>query len=144
MSRYLDALIFDRTAEDVQRLAEKAYIDYADLNRVEAAIKWVSLMLNEYGYRNVTRNKLNWRPDDRRTEKDMLRIKKNLVAIRRAYYTPDSTPQTPERITYTSVYQANFIEKIIYDIGTLVESSFPGQPRLEMGLGKKMIGDRSV
>lgn len=59
MSKYLDALIFDRVAADVQELTDKAYIDYRDLNRIESAIKWVSYVLNKYGYRNVTDNKLN-------------------------------------------------------------------------------------
>ena len=33
MSKYLDALIFDRVAADVQQMTDKAYIDYRDLNR---------------------------------------------------------------------------------------------------------------
>ena len=105
MSKYIEALIFDRVATDVQELKDKAYIDYNDLNRIESAIKWVSYVLNRYGYHNVTHNKLNWETEIRRPEGEMERIRSNLVAIREAYYTLPSTPQTPERITFTSVYQ---------------------------------------
>lgn len=143
-SSYIDALIYDRVASDVQELKDKAYIDYTDLNRIEAAIKWVSYVLNQYGYRNITQNKLDWKPMDRRTDSEMERIRNNLVAIRAAYYTLPGTPQTPERITFTSIYQANFIEKIIYDLGTLIEASFPGPQRLAFKLGTGILGNRSV
>nr|DAI40930.1 MAG TPA: hypothetical protein [Bacteriophage sp.] len=144
MSKYLDALIFDRVAADVQQMTDKAYIDYRDLNRIESAIKWVSYVLNRYGYPNRTENKLDWRPEDQRTETEMGRLRNNLSAIRAAYYTPPSTPQTPEKITYTSIYQANFIEKIIYDLGTLIESSFPGPRRFGFHLGRRTLGNRSI
>ncbi len=109
MSKYLDALIFDRVAADVQQMTDKAYIDYRDLNRIESAIKWVSYVLNRYGYPNKTENKLDWRPEDQRTETEMGRLRNNLSAIRAAYYTPPSTPQTPEKITYTSINHAKCI-----------------------------------
>ena len=46
MSKYIDTLIFDRVAADVQEMKDKAYIAYTDLNRIESAIKWVSYVLN--------------------------------------------------------------------------------------------------
>lgn len=144
MSEYIDNLIFDRTVQDVQEMTQKAYIDYQDLNRVETAIKWVSHVLNQYGYRNVTHNKVNWQPDDRRLESEMQRLQDNLAAIRAAYYTPPSTPLTPERITYTSIYQANAIEQIIYDIGSLIEKASPGMQHLSFKLGTRAIGNREV
>lgn len=144
MSEILDSLIWDRVQADLDNMTKKAYIDYEDLNRVEKAIKWVSYVLNKYGYINVTHNKLNWQMNDFRTDADMERLRKNIEAIRAAYYTPDSTPLTPSKITYTSIYQANAIEKIIYDLGTLVENSFPGPYRLGFKLGMKTLGNRSI
>lgn len=144
MSKYLNDLIFDRTVEDIQKLTDKAYIDYKDLNRVESAIKWVSYVLNRYGYRNVTNNKLNWKMNEWRKEEDMRRIKSNLESIKKAFFIPDDTPAIPERITYTSIYQANAIEKIIFDVGTIVENMTPGQPHLSFNLGRKVIGNRAI
>jgi len=63
MSKYLESLIFDRTQSDIIELTDKAYIDYKDLNRVEQAIKWVSYVLNQYGYRNTIVSK-TWKPQD--------------------------------------------------------------------------------
>ena len=53
MSDIVDSLIFDRVQADIDAMTDKAYIDYQDLNRVEDAIKWVSYVLNCYGYRNT-------------------------------------------------------------------------------------------
>lgn len=144
MSKYIDNLIYDRTVQDVQDMTTKAYIDYQDLNRIELAIKWISYVLNQYGYRNVTHNKVNWCPGERRTDSEMERLRKNIAAIRAAYYTPPSTPQTPERITYTSIYQANFIEQIIHDIGALVEQASPGMQHVAFKLGTRAFGNREV
>ncbi len=144
MSEILDSLIWDRVQADVDNMTKKAYIDYEDLNRIEKAVKWVSYVLNKYGYINVTHNKLNWQMNDFRTDADMERLRKNIETIRAAYYTPDSTPLTPSKITYTSIYQANAIEKIIYDLGTLIENSFPGPYRLGFKLGMKTLGNRSI
>lgn len=144
MSDYLDALIFDRTQSDVIEMTSKAYIDYNDLNRIERAVKWLSYVLNQYGYKNVTHNKLDWKPEDRRTDSEMERLRENIVAIRSAYYTDNSTPLTPEKITYTSIYQANAVEKIIFDLGTLIEKSYPGPQFLGFRLGMKTIGNRGI
>lgn len=144
MSEILDRLIFDRTQADVEALTAKAYIDYSDLNRIETAVKWVSHVLNRYGYRNVTKNKLNWKPGDHRTDAEMERLRQNIMSIRSAYYTKPSTPLTPNKITYISIYQANAIEQIIYDLGNLIEASYPGQQRLSFRLGARAIGNRSV
>ena len=143
MSKYLESLIFDRTQSDIIELTDKAYIDYKDLNRVEQAIKWVSYVLNQYGYRNTIVSK-TWKPQDHRTDYEMDRLRKNIVAIRNAYYTGDSTPLTPDKITYTSIYQANAIEKIIYDLGNLIEKSYPGPQHLSFKLGTKVLGNRGI
>lgn len=142
-SEYVQNLIFDRTIADIQNLTDKAYIDYKDLNRVESAVKWISYVLNQYGYRNMTENRLNWQPGDHRTDLEMERLRKNIVAIRSAFFTPHNTPVTPAKITYTSIYQANAIEQIIYDIGTIVENMMPGQHHLAFKLGVRPMGNRS-
>lgn len=144
MSDILDTLIYDRIQADIDNLTIKAYIDYQDLNRVEGAIQFVSDILNRYGYGNEVQCKTNWAMREFRKKSDMERIRKNLEAIRRAYYTENTTPVTPEAITYTSIYQANFIEKIIYDLGRLIQKSFPGVNHLEFKLGSTPIGNRRI
>ena len=142
MSEYITNLVFDRTQADLDNLTKKAYIDYQDLIRVESAVKWISHILNVKGYRNTTNNRLDWSMNDFRTDADMARLRNNIQAIRNAYYTSDSTPLTPDRITYTSIYQANAIEKILYDLGLLVEKIKPGHQHLAFRLGSGPIGNR--
>ncbi len=143
MNEYIDNLVFDRTQADLDKLTKKAYIDYQDLIRVESAVKWISYILNVKGYRNVTKNRLDWNMNDFRTDVDMERLRNNILTVREAYYTPDSTPLTPDRITYTSIYQANAIEKILYDLGTLAEKIEPGHHHLAFRLGTRPLGNRS-
>lgn len=142
MSEYIDDLIFDRTQEDIKSLTKKAYISDDDLNRIENAIAWISYALNRYGYRNEVIRRY-WIAGEKRTDAEMRRLQKNIVSLREAYYTPDSTPLTPERITYDSIYQANAIEKILYDLGKSVEAAFPGNHHLGFKIGIRPIGNRS-
>ena len=145
MSEYIDNLIYDRVQADIDNLTAKAYISNVDLNRVELAIAWSAKMLNKYGYKNsiYKRCKMNWKPEDYRTDAEMERIRQNIIALRTVYFTPLSTPVTPQKITYTSIYQANAIEKIIYDLGKLVENCFPGQQHFAFRLGSRALGNRS-
>ena len=133
MSRFIDPLIFDRVQADVDQMTKKAYIAYDDLNRVENAVWQISETLNHMGYRNTIVRRDAWKMDDFRTEADM---------VRNAYYTPSSTPLTPDRITYTSIYQANAIEKILYDLGTLVDKIEPGHHHLGFRIGTRALGNR--
>lgn len=144
MNEYIDNLIYDRAQADVDNQTAKAYISYADLNRIERAIAWASKNLNRYGYKNNIYKscKVNWKPEDRRTDVQMERIRQNIIALKDVYFTPASTPTTPQKITYTSIYQANAIEKILYDLGKLVENCSPGQQHLSFRLGNAPIGNR--
>ena len=90
----------------------------------------------------MTNNKVNWKPGDHRTDTEMERLRKNIVSIRSAFFAHNETPVTPSKITYTSIYQANAIEQIIYDIGTIVENMTPGQQHLSFRLGTAPIGNR--
>ena len=146
MSDFIDSMIFDRTQADVENKTPKGYISSTDLIRVESAVFWLAKTLNKYGYKNsVYRNcRLNWTNGDKRYESDMERIRQNIIALRNLYYTPQSTPLTPQRITYTSVYQANAIEKILYDLGKLVENCFPGQQHFAFRFGSRALGNRRI
>lgn len=145
MSEYIDNLIYDRVQADLDNLTAKAYIANTDLIRVEIAIAWSAKMLNKYGYKNdiSKRCKMNWKPEDHRTDAEMERIRQNIVDLRTVYFTEASTPMTPQKITYTSIYQANAIEKILYDLGKLVENCFPGQQHFSFRLGSRALGNRS-
>jgi hypothetical protein len=136
MSNILNTLIFDRTVDDLINNTDKAYIAYTDLNRVEEACKHLA---NLFGVRINTKV---WNIEDFRTESEMNRLLENIKKVREVYYTKISTPHTPVRITYDSIYQANDIEKILKDLGDMYESTLSGQQRLSFSLGRKSIGNR--
>ena len=136
MSNILDTLIFDRTVDDLINDTDKAYIAYVDLNRVEEACKHLADIFG------VSISTKVWAMEDFRTESEMARMLDNINKLRVAYYTKISTPQTPARITYDSIYQANDIERILRDLGDMYESALSGQQRLSFSLGRKSIGNR--
>lgn len=107
----IDELIYDRTENDIYNDTEKAYIDYNDLNRIERAVKFISDLLNEYGYTNNTNNKIDWEMRDFRTKKQANRIKNNYINIKSAFdkfVVPD--------FEWSSIDEANDIERILWDI----------------------------
>lgn len=136
MSNILNTLIFDRTVDDLINDTDKAYISYVDLNRVEEACKHLADLFG------VSISTKVWVMEDFRTESEMDRMLDNINKLRAEYYTKISTPQTPVRITYDSIYQANDIERILKDLGDMYESALSGQQRLSFSLGRKSIGNR--
>lgn len=132
-----DELITDRTSEDVTNRTAKGSISYVDLNRVETACKELGeILLVDL----VT--KTDWTMRDFRTDSDMHRIRGNIQALRDAYFTKPTTPETPQRIEYQSVTEANNIEQILADIYEMYQSSMSGARRLAFRLGTRPIGDR--
>ena len=136
MSTVLETLITDRTAADLADDTDRAYIAYTDLNRVEEAC---ALLAGRLG---VTIQTKAWKMEDFRTDTEMYRLLNNIKTLRAAYYTKASTPATPEKITYGSIYQANDIEQILKDLGDMYDSMVSGQQRLAFRLGMRAIGNR--
>ena len=133
---YIEQLIYDRTAQDLANNTSKAYIAYNDLNRVEGACVELATALG------VTITTKTWTMSDWRTESEMERIRQNLITLKNAYYSVPGSPDVPSAITYTSITQANNIEKIIHDIYELYTSVEAGKNRLSFTLGRKALGTR--
>ncbi len=132
----LDTLVFDRSNADLENDTDKAYISYADLNRVEESCGYLAGLLG------VSIQTKTWNMEDFRTESEMARLLTNIRALRAAFFTKHSTPGNPEKITYTNIYQANDIERILYDIGEVYDSMVSGRQRLSFVLGRKQLGNR--
>lgn len=136
MSTILDTLITDRTSDDLARDTDKAYISYADLNRLEDACAYLA------GIFGVAIQTKTWGMEDFRTESEMQRLLSNIKAVRAACYAKKSTPATPAAITFQSIYQANDIEQILKDLGDVHDSMLSGMQRLSFRLGTKALGNR--
>lgn len=132
----IDTLIFDRNNNDLVNDTDKAYISYIDLNRIEQACQYVADKLG------ISIQTKEWTMEDFRTDNEMIRLRNNIDLLRKSYYTKANTPQVPNAITFTSIYQANNIEKILYDIDSMYQNVLSGKPRLAFRLGTKSIGNR--
>ena len=107
----INQLIYDRTENDLYNDADKAYISYNDLNRIETAVKFISDLLNQMGYTNTTNNKLDWGMRDIRTEAQADRIKENYTQIKNAY----DRFNLPD-FEWANINEANDIERILWQI----------------------------
>ena len=134
-------LVYDRTAEDVERaltLAKKAEAgtltdtektewlagmkgcyNAADMNRVEAAVQTLAVELNAAGYTVET-------IPQSFAETDIIRLLQwrqylaNVQSLRDAYYTLAETGQLPDAADKLDYIGANTIEKILADIDLLI------------------------
>ena len=134
-------LMYDRTAEDVERalaLAKKAEAgtltdaektewlagmkgcyNAADMNRVEAAVQQLAAELNAAGY-TVEIMPQSFAETDTVRLSQWRQYLANVQALRDAYYTLAETGQLPgaeDRLDYAG---ANTIEKILADIDLLI------------------------
>lgn len=112
----IDTLIYDRTQQDLMNETDKAFISYLDLNRIEEAVKYVSDLLNQYGYRNTTNNKTNWDITELRTQGEIDRIKQNYEILKTAYVYKYDIPD----FNWSTLKDANNIEKILADIENII------------------------
>lgn len=136
MSTVLDALITDRTQADVDNDTDRAYNCYLDLNRIEEACAYLAECLGVEVEIKV------WAMEDFRAETQMQRIRQNIQTLRDAYYVKSTTPATPTKITFSSIYQANDIEQILKDLGEMYENMVSGETCLSFKIGSRMLGNR--
>ena len=114
----ISSLIYDRTQQDLLNETDKAFISYLDLNRIENAVKYLSDLLNTYGYTNTTINKTDWSIDELRKQEDCDRIKTNYEALKNAYAYKFEVPA----FNWATIQEANNIEKILADIENMIDN----------------------
>lgn len=113
----MGSLIFDRTEQDLTNETEKAYISYLDLNRIEEAVKYLSDLLNKYGYTNKTNNKTSWNMSELRTQAECERIKQNYQILKKSYAYKFDIPN----FNWNTIEEVNNIEKILFEINELIK-----------------------
>lgn len=112
-------LIYDRTQLDIDNDTEKGQYTYTDLNRVESWCEYIANILNSYNYFVHIDVKTDWKESDYHYSEDLERIRQNVYTLKNAYY---SFTQIPENLEYMTYEKANDIEKILYEINTLIEN----------------------
>lgn len=111
----LDALITDRTAQDVAMGTQKGFYNVSDIQRINSYIEYLSdvLGLNL----NVTSVSLG----QALTCAQMDSIINNVNTIRAAWYVASDTPQTPIAVNW-DYNKANDIEKILKALDEFYQS----------------------
>lgn len=132
----IETLITDRTNADLMNDTDRAYNSYIDLNRIEEACAYVAV---EIGLSIDA--KTDWAMTDFRTASEMERIRSNLTLIRTTMH-KTKTPAVPVTVNFSSIYQANDIEQIIYDADALFQNVISGIRRLSFVCGRKLLGNR--
>lgn len=104
--------ITDRTQSDIDNRTAKAYLNAADLTRIETNCSSLATILG------VTITvKTNWARTDAVTPSQISRLLGNIEALRQAYYTYPATPDTPDGILHWE--KLNAAEQILLDLYTL-------------------------
>lgn len=89
----------------------KGFLNYTDLNRIEANSAEVAEMVGV----SLTTPKTNWTMTDIPTRQDFQRIRDNVQRIRASNYVHSDTPVTPE-LPLNRYEKINDIEKILFDV----------------------------
>lgn len=135
-------LITNRTQADVDRVAQltgrvsagtataaelaewqsdlKGAYNASDLNRVGAAVAYVAVRLNGYGYAVTVNPKQDWTVSDIPTAGQMATYIQDVAALRGAIAVMASTPPTPDSANNLTWQEANDIEKILLDVDELL------------------------
>lgn len=136
-------LITDRTEEDVdyvagltQRVKEgtatadereewltgelKGAYNATDLNRVGAAVQYLTNLLAEYGYHVGTNAKIDWTESDLQNADSMAVYLANVQKLVEAYFTLPNAPPLPTTMSGLDWQEANAIEENLRQIEVLV------------------------
>ncbi len=125
--------IYDRTEADVLNRTPKAYCNVADLQRLEDNCSYLAGLLG------VTVNTRAWAITDFPTVSELARIRGNIAVLRAAYYTPGTTPPTPDN-PLNHWERWNAAERILYDLEELYRLNLAILMRAGEGYAGDTIG----
>jgi hypothetical protein len=100
---------------------QKGAYTHEDLNRVEAAVEYVSNRLKAFGYDPAIRPVRTWSMEDKPTPAEFARYFWNIAQLRSAIAVWPSTPETPDTMIGFDVYQANALEQILVDVDLILD-----------------------
>lgn len=129
MEKPTEELIFDRNNTDVinaknnpnNQYSNRGNYNISDLLRIEKWTIFLSELLKSYGYYVETNTRTDYNLDYIPTQEELDRIKNNIINIKKAYYSLQTTPTITTGKKTINYKDANDMEKILFDIDYLVE-----------------------
>ena len=116
----IGTLITDRTQADVDARNEKGTYGAGDLNRVGAAMNYVSERLKEAGYDPHISPKTGWEDDEWVDPAAQTVYLGYLAELRSQFAMMQTTPPVPPDMEKLTYQEANDIEQILTDIDRLI------------------------
>lgn len=104
--------VYNRTLFDIQAKTSKAFINTADLNRIEGNMQRLASILH------CGINTKEWTDGEFIFLSELQRMRENLLTLTSAYTLTDKSPAVPQ-LPFVIYSQWNDIEKILYDMYTL-------------------------
>ncbi|MEG2119939.1 MAG: PF13754 domain-containing protein [Pseudoflavonifractor sp.] len=98
------------------------FYNASDLNRVEHATRFLSDLLQEYGYAAGVLTKTDWVKTDIPTASQMERYRTNIKRLMDCYAVLPTTPPLPDSMEKLGYRGANAIEQILVDMHLLIEN----------------------
>lgn len=137
--------VVDRTSNDVKQVENrienpKGALSHTMLNRIEKNSQYLASLLSSYNYNVEIDAKTDWVREDYFRPSDLDRIKRNVTALKDAYYSLPTTPSLvmgKKTINYVDANNLEQIEKDVEELIGYMEQMFVycgvanmGQPRL--------------
>ena len=98
----------------------KGAYNASDLNRVGAAMEYISQRLADAGYGHVLNLKTDWTAADDNRTGALDYYLKTIRQLRSWFVTWPTTPDTPPDLQNLTIEEANNIEKILMDLDDLI------------------------
>lgn len=118
MSFDISTLVTDRGAG--------TYYNASDLNRVGAAVQYVAERFTAQGYAVAVSPKTDWLASDIPTASELETYRQNIAALRALLAVMPNTPETPDSMAGLTYTEANDIERILFDLDTLLTNAALG------------------
>lgn len=118
--QYGFAAVTDRTLDDVLGRTGKGCYNAEDLNRVGRAVKYLSDLLEEYGYAAPVTARRDWTGEDIPNQGDMAVYLADVRTLINTYCVLPTTPELPESMRKLGYQGANAIEQTLVDIHILI------------------------
>lgn len=120
--------VFDRTSEDVAARNAKGTYNATDLNRVQNACDEIAAALTAAGFPvALSWTRSSWAVSYIPTETEMSEYLDNIGLIKAAL--PNNAPSPPASMAYLTYEGANDIERMLFEVETLLNNMLSTFPR---------------